>query len=230
MSGDYILIVDDERSIREMIGFGLRRKGFDVGEAADAPSVHLKIAERRPDVLLVDWMMPAIGGLDLVRQLRSSPSTSGLAMIMLTARVDEADRILALDCGVDDYVTKPFSQPELVARINAVLRRSRPASSRISVRNGGLLLDSTNHCLKAGGRTVSLAPMDCRLLDYFMEQPDRVHTRVQLLNEVWAGSAHDERTVDVQIRRLRVILSDLQLERAIQTVYGAGYRFSLQLD
>jgi two-component system phosphate regulon response regulator PhoB len=227
MTGKHILIVEDEKPIREMIAFGLRRAGFDVLEAEDCKAARARIADRRPDLLLVDWMLPDMSGLELTRALKRDKETRDVPVIMLTARAEEQDKVSGLEGGADDYVTKPFSPRELVARIQAVLRRASPGSADEIVNLGGLSLDSAGHRVTAGERTVQLGPTEYRLLSFFMTHPERVYTRNQLLDRVWGGNVYvEERTVDVHIRRLRKALGDVGCEKLVQTVRGAGYRFS----
>jgi two-component system phosphate regulon response regulator PhoB len=227
MTGKQILIVEDEKPIRDMIAFGLRRAGFDVREAEDCSSARSSIADHRPDLLLVDWMLPDQSGLELTRAVKRSKETEDLPVIMLTARADEHDKISGLEGGADDYVTKPFSPRELLARINAVLRRSSPAGVSGVIEIGGLTLDTASHRVTAGEQTVPLGPTEYRLLQFFMEHPERVYTRGQLLDRVWGGNVYvEERTVDVHIRRLRKALEPFGVDSLVQTVRGSGYRFS----
>ena len=227
MPGKQILIVEDERPIREMIAFGLRRAGYEVSEAEDTAEARARIADRRPDLMLVDWMLPDQSGLELTRQIKRDRDTQELPIIMLTARAEEGDKVAGLECGADDYVTKPFSPRELVARINAVLRRTTPGGQDELVRANGLTLDQAGHRVLAGEATVSLGPTEYRLLAFFMTHPDRVYSRSQLLDRVWGGNVYvEERTVDVHIRRLRKALEPYGFDPYIQTVRGAGYRFS----
>jgi two-component system phosphate regulon response regulator PhoB len=227
MPGKQILIVEDERPIREMIAFGLRRHGFEVREAADVTSARASIADRRPDLVLVDWMLPDMSGLELTRALKRDEETRELPIIMLTARAEEQDKVLGLDGGADDYVTKPFSQRELLARINAVLRRASSATGGDVIEAEGLVLDTASQRVMVGDRTVQLGPTEYRLLSFFMTHPERVYSRAQLLDRVWGGNVYiEERTVDVHIRRLRKALEEFAYDRFIQTVRGSGYRFS----
>jgi len=222
-----ILIVEDEKPIRDMIAFGLRRAGFDVCEAEDSMSARASIADHRPDLLLVDWMLPDQSGLELTRAIKRSKDTEDMPVIMLTARADEHDKVTGLEGGADDYVTKPFSPRELLARINAVLRRSSVAAGGETLEASGLVLDPASHRVTADGQTVSLGPTEYRLLNFFMEHPERVYSRSQVLDRVWGGNVYvEERTVDVHIRRLRKALEPFGREALIQTVRGAGYRFS----
>ncbi len=231
MSSKQILIVEDERPIREMIAFGLRRAGFEVREAEDVRSARSQLADRRPDLLLVDWMLPDMSGLELTRQLKRDRETRELPVIMLTARAEETDKISGLKGGADDYVVKPFSPRELVARINAVLRRTAMAGSGERVDYEGLVLDQTSHRVLVGERTVPLGPTEYRMLEFFMTHPERVYTREQLLDRVWGGNVYvEERTIDVHIRRLRKALEEFGYDRMIQTVRGSGYRFSTRAE
>lgn len=231
MSTKQILIVEDERPIREMIAFGLRRAGFEVREAEDVREARTQLADRRPDLVLVDWMLPDMSGLELTRQLKRDRETRELPVIMLTARAEEADKISGLEGGADDYVVKPFSPRELVARINAVLRRSAMGGSGERVDYEGLVLDQTSHRVMVGERTVPLGPTEYRMLEFFMTHPERVYTREQLLDRVWGGNVYvEERTIDVHIRRLRKALEDFGYDRMIQTVRGSGYRFSTRTE
>jgi two-component system phosphate regulon response regulator PhoB len=231
MTGKQILIVEDEKPIRDMIAFGLRRAGFDVREAEDCSAARASIADHRPDLLLVDWMLPDQSGLELTRAVKRGRDTQDLPVIMLTARADEQDKVTGLEGGADDYVTKPFSPRELLARINAVLRRATPAGATDMLEAEDLKLDLASHRVSAGGEPVSLGPTEYRLLQFFMEHPDRVYSRSQLLDRVWGGNVYvEERTVDVHIRRLRKALEPSGLGRFVQTVRGAGYRFSIRPD
>jgi two-component system phosphate regulon response regulator PhoB len=227
MSAKQILVVEDERPIREMIAFGLRRAGFEVREAADARAGRAEVANKRPDLLLVDWMLPDTSGLEFTRALKRDRETAELPIIMLTARAEEGDKIAGLEGGADDYITKPFSPRELLARINAVLRRSLPAEGTERIDIEGLVLDQSSQRVVTGDRTVALGPTEYRMLAFFMTHPERVYTREQLLDRVWGGNVYvEERTIDVHIRRLRKALEEFGYDRLIQTVRGSGYRFS----
>jgi len=229
MTGKQILIVEDEKPIRDMIAFGLRRAGFDVREAEDCSAARASIADHRPDLLLVDWMLPYRSGLELTRAVKRGRDTQDLPVIMLTARADEQDKVTGLEGGADDYVTKPFSPRELLARINAVLRRTLPGGDEEYVRADQLVLDQAGHRVTVGDRTVPLGPTEYRLLSFFMTHQDRVYSRSQLLDRVWGGNVYvEERTVDVHIRRLRKALAEHGADAYIQTVRGAGYRFSVR--
>jgi two-component system, OmpR family, phosphate regulon response regulator PhoB len=227
MSAKQILVVEDERPIREMIAFGLRRAGFEVREAADARSGRAEVANRLPDLLLVDWMLPDTSGLEFTRALKRDRETRELPVIMLTARAEEGDKVAGLEGGADDYITKPFSPRELLARINAVLRRAMPAEGSERIEIEGLVLDQSSQRVSSGERTVALGPTEYRMLAFFMTHPERVYTREQLLDRVWGGNVYvEERTIDVHIRRLRKALEEYGYDRLIQTVRGSGYRFS----
>jgi two-component system, OmpR family, phosphate regulon response regulator PhoB len=227
MSAKQILVVEDERPIREMIAFGLRRAGFEVREAADAQSGRAEVANRRPDLLLVDWMLPDTSGLEFTRALKRDRETRELPVIMLTARAEEGDKVAGLEGGADDYITKPFSPRELLARINAVLRRTTPVEGTERIDVEGLVLDQSSQRVSSGERTVALGPTEYRMLAFFMTHPERVYTREQLLDRVWGGNVYvEERTIDVHIRRLRKALEEYGYDRLIQTVRGSGYRFS----
>lgn len=226
-SAKQILVVEDERPIREMIAFGLRRAGFEVREAVDARSGRAEVANKLPDLLLVDWMLPDTSGLEFTRALKRDRETRELPIIMLTARAEEGDKVAGLEGGADDYITKPFSPRELLARINAVLRRSAPSEGAERIDIDGLVLDQSSQRVSAGEKTVALGPTEYRMLAFFMTHPERVYTREQLLDRVWGGNVYvEERTIDVHIRRLRKALEEFGYDRLIQTVRGSGYRFS----
>lgn len=222
-----ILIVEDEPSIRDMIAFALRRGDFEPLMAADALQAQTLIAERVPDLILLDWMLPGSSGLELARRWRRDVLTREVPIIMLTARGEENDRVGGLEAGVDDYVVKPFSSRELLARIRAVLRRNRSEDVDGMIRAGRLRLDPLGHRLYCDDMPVQTGPTEFKLLHFFMTHPDRVYSRSQLLDHVWGGSVYvEERTIDVHIRRLRLTLEPSQTQDMIQTVRGAGYRFS----
>jgi two-component system, OmpR family, phosphate regulon response regulator PhoB len=229
MMNRQILVVEDERPIREMVAFGLRRAGFEVVEAEDTREARARMADRRPDLVLIDWMLPDMSGLELTRAIKKDKDTRDVPVIMLTARAEEQDKVSGLEGGADDYVTKPFSPRELLARINAVLRRTTPSTPEEVVAAGGLRLDSAGHRVTVGEATVPLGPTEYRLLSFFMLHPERVYSRSQLLDRVWGGNVYvEERTVDVHIRRLRKALEGFDCDKFIQTVRGAGYRFSIR--
>ena len=226
MTNNKILIVEDEQPIREMIAFHLTRAGFETIEAADCRAARGLLADERPDLALIDWMLPDMSGLELTRMLKRDKSYDDLAIIMLTARAEERDKVSGLDGGADDYITKPFSPRELVARIQAVLRRAGPPGEEI-VSAGSLEIDIAGHRVTSNGNKVKLGPTEYRLLEFLMTHQDRVYSRTQLLDRVWGANVYvEERTVDVHVRRLRKALSAENADQYIQTVRGAGYRFS----
>ncbi len=227
MTGKKILIVEDEQAIREMVVFHLTRAGYEVAEAEDCRSARQLLADERPDLALIDWMLPDMSGLELTRMLKRDEDYEDLSIIMLTARADERDKVSGLGSGADDYITKPFSPRELVARIQAVLRRG--VSSQGKNRSAGVLqLDGAGHRVSADGEALKLGPTEYRLLEFMMTHPDRVYSRSQLLDRVWGANVYvEERTVDVHVRRLRKALTGTTAESYIQTVRGSGYRFSL---
>lgn len=227
MSAKKILIVEDEPAIREMIAFHLARAGFETLEAADSREARQQLADNRPDLALVDWMLPDISGLELTRMLKRDEDYDDLAIIMLTARAEERDKVSGLEGGADDYITKPFSPRELVARIQAVLRRGGTPDTEVKA--GVLELDSAGHRVLASGDEIRLGPTEYRLLEFLMTHAERVYSRAQLLDRVWGANVYvEERTVDVHVRRLRKALSDSGADNYIQTVRGAGYRFSIR--
>ena len=220
-----ILMVEDEPAIREMLSYVLRRANFEPLEAADARQAYAQIADQKPDLVLVDWMLPGQSGLDIVRRLREDEPTAGIPIIMLTARGEEYDRVRGLDHGADDYVTKPFSPRELVARIQALLRRSAPDAVDSVVTVGELTLDPACHEVRIGGKCIEMGPTEFRMLRFFMTHQNRVYSRSQLLDRVWNQSRYiEERTVDVHILRLRKALGK-ELAKHIRTVREAGYQF-----
>ena len=226
MTARKILVVEDEAPIRQMLAFNLSRAGFDVDEAEDCATARSLIADSRPDLVLIDWMLPDSSGLELTRALRRDEANRELLIIMLTARAEERDKISGLDGGADDYMTKPFSPRELIARINALLRRSVAGGDDVQVA-GELELDPASHRVTVGGRELSLGPTDYRLLKFLLAHRDRVYSRGQLLDQVWGQNVYvEERTVDVHVRRLRKALEPSGADRYVQTVRGAGYRFS----
>ena len=230
MTAAKILIVEDETPIREMIAFHLSRAGYTALQAPDCRRARELLADEQPELALIDWMLPDMSGVELTRQLKRDSDNEDLAVIMLTARADEHDKVSGLESGADDYVTKPFSPRELVARIQAVLRRTRSGDGgRLDA--GKLQLDAAAHRVTANGHEVSLGPTEYRLLSFLMTHPDRVYSRAQLLDRVWGANVYvEERTVDVHVRRLRKALSAYEADRYIQTVRGAGYRFSARFS
>ncbi len=229
MAAHKILVVEDEQAIREMIVFHLSRAGFETLEAADCRNARQLLADEQPDLALIDWMLPDISGLELTRMLKREKDYEDLSIIMLTARAEERDKVSGLEGGADDYVTKPFSPRELIARIQAVLRRSSARNEEI-VTAGVLDLDTAGHRVLSAGKEIKLGPTEYRLLHFLMTHPDRVYSRTQLLDRVWGANVYvEERTVDVHVRRLRKALSEHQAADYIQTVRGAGYRFSTRV-
>lgn len=226
-----ILVVEDEAAIREMLNFSLGRAGFDVFEAADARQAQDMMGSQVPDLVLLDWMLPGISGVDLAHKLRQVSRTKDVPIIMLTARGEEENKIKGLEAGADDYITKPFSTQELVARIKAVLRRTgNTASSEEVIEMGELALDTIGHRATVNNQPLELGPTEFRLLHFFMTHTERVFSRSQLLDQVWGNNVYiEERTVDVHIRRLRRALEPHDCAKYIQTVRGAGYRFSEQV-
>ncbi len=230
MMGKRILIVEDEPAIREMVAFALGGAGLEARGAADAAGAQALIAERLPDLILLDWMLPGLSGIELARRLKKDELTREVPIIMLTARGEEEDKVRALDVGADDYVTKPFSPRELIARIKAVLRRASPHAGGACIEVEGLGLDPDSHRVTVMGQVVEVGPTEFRLLHFFMTHPERVYSRAQLLDRVWGSNVYvEERTVDVHIRRLRKALSTSGHDRLIQTVRSAGYRFSTRV-
>lgn len=224
-----ILIVEDEQAIREMVCLALRHEGFDCIEAANTLEAQKQLLADLPDLILLDWMLPGISGIDYARRLRGDKLTRDTPIIMLTARTLEEDKVRGLDSGADDYITKPFSTRELVARIRALLRRTAPQATDQPVEVDGLSLDPLTHRVMARGQKLEMGPMEFKLLHYFMTHPERVHSRATLLDSVWGTNVYiEERTVDVHIRRLRKALSPSGHEHLIQTVRGAGYRLSAE--
>lgn len=222
-----ILVVEDELSIQELIVVNLVRAGHSVQRAVDAETAQDMINTALPDLILLDWMLPGISGIDLARRLRSDPRSRDVSIIMLTARSEERDKITGLEIGADDFITKPFSPRELLARITAVLRRRLPHTATDAIEVNGLRLDSTTHRVTALGTAVALGPTEFRLLRFLMTHTEQVHSRSQLLNQVWGDHIFvEDRTVDVHIRRLRAALEASGCDALIQTVRGNGYRFS----
>src|SRR5215510_5718747 len=223
-----ILVVEDEPALQELLRVNLEDAGFAVRTVADAESALAQIKHALPDLLLLDWMLPGQSGLALARGLRGEARTRELPIIMVTARGDETDRVAGLEAWVDDYVTKPFSPRELKARIKAVLRRRSPETTQEPLVAGTLTLDPATHRVTADGITVALGPTEFRLLRFLMARPERVHSRSQLLDQVWGNDAYiEERTVDVHIRRLRQALEPVGQDALIETVRGSGYRLAV---
>jgi two-component system phosphate regulon response regulator PhoB len=224
-----ILVVDDDPAIREMVGMALTREGYALLEAASALEARQMITSRRPDLILLDWMLPGQSGFEFARQLYNDGSRTHPPVIMLTARGQEADKIAALEAGADDYVSKPFSVSELLARIKAVLRRTAQHDDRVLLEIGGLRLDPGTHRVTTGGTPVELSPLEFRLLHFFLAHPERVYSRQQLIEQVWGTVYVEDRTVDVHIRRLRKLLEPSGHDCLIQTIRSAGYRFTARI-
>jgi two-component system phosphate regulon response regulator PhoB len=223
-----VLVVDDEPAITDMICTALDIAGFRCLRADNAQQAHALVVDERPDLVLLDWMMPGTSGLELARRLRRDDLTARIPLIMLTAKSEEDNRIQGLDAGADDYITKPFSTRELVARIKAVLRRSTAGDDEEPLLAGQLMIDRVARRVLGNGMPLELGPTEYRLLEFFMLHPERAYTRAQLLDHVWGGNVYiDERTVDVHIRRLRKVLEPGGYDGLIQTVRGTGYRFSV---
>ncbi len=230
MANKRVLIVDDEAPIREMLNLALEMAGYDCLEADNARDAHALIVDQRPDMILLDWMMPGTSGIELARRLKRDEQTREIPIIMLTAKGDEENKIQGLEAGADDYITKPFSPRELVARLKAVLRRASPEGDNAVINVHGLQLDTVSHRITSNEQPLELGPTEFKLLQFFMTHQDRAFSRSQLLDYVWGGNVYvEERTVDVHIRRLRKGLGE-QYAALIQTVRGTGYRFSSQVD
>ena len=222
-----ILIVEDEPEIREMVRFVLETEGFSLTEASHAQEARNILGKSSFDLILMDWMLPGRSGLEFVRELKQKPATKEMPVIMLTARSNEPDRVEGLDSGADDYISKPFSPRELIARIRAVLRRSGKSTDSAPIESGGLRIDTLAHQVSVNGHTLDLSPSEFKLLLFFMTHPERAFSRAQILDQVWGEDSYiEERTVDVHIRRLRKLLIPSQHDSCIQTVRGVGYRFT----
>jgi two-component system phosphate regulon response regulator PhoB len=225
----YVLVVEDEDSLATLLQYNLQKDGYDIAVAGDGEEALLLIDERLPDLVVLDWMLPKVSGIEVCRRLRQRNETRNLPIIMLTARGEESDRIRGLDTGADDYVVKPFSMSELTARIRAVLRRLRPGLAEDRVRRGDILIDRVAHRVKRAGAEIHLGPTEFRLLDYLMQHPGRVFSREQLLDAVWGSDVYVEaRTVDVHIGRLRKALGVSDNDDPIRTVRSAGYSLDLE--
>lgn len=227
MAEKSILIVDDESSIRDMLRIALEMADYQCMEAGDAQTAHALIVDNKPDLILLDWMLPGTSGIELARRLKRDELTSHIPIIMLTAKGEEDNKVQGLEVGADDYITKPFSPRELVARLKAVLRRADASSASEPIKVGDLILDPISHRVTINEQPVNMGPTEYRLLEFFLTHQERVYTRGQLLDHVWGGNVYvEERTVDVHIRRLRKALTIDGHERFVQTVRGTGYRFS----
>ena len=224
-----ILVIEDEAAIREMLGYALMKEGYIFEEACDVEEAKRSLDRRKPDLILMDWMMPGVSGVDYARRLRSNIETKDIPIIMLTAKGEESDKVKGLDTGSDDYITKPFSTKELLARIRAVIRRASKKDNLDVVEIQGLRLDPGTCRVNVDENTVDISPTEFRLLHFFIRHPEKVYNRAQLLDQVWGQNVYvEERTVDVHIRRLRQTLEPYGFDKYIQTVRSFGYRFSLK--
>ena len=229
--GKRILLVEDEAAIRDMVRHALSRSGFEARTAADTVHADREIEQCPPDLILLDWMLPGVSGLDYARRLRRNDATRNIPLIMLTAKGEEGDKLSGFEAGADDYLVKPFSVKELVARIHAVLKRTTPVGEGDPIEIDGLRLDPTSHRITGRGEAIRTGPTEFRMLHFFMSHPERVFSRGQLLDGVWGSNVYiEERTVDVHIRRLRKALAGHGFDRFVQTVHGTGYRFSRHPD
>lgn len=226
MSAPTIMLVEDDEAIRELLRFVLQQNNFDIAEFVDAETAIKGLEKKHPSLILMDWMLPGMNGVQLTEKLKSSSFSRNIPIILLTARGEEEDKVRAFDCGADDYVTKPFSPRELIARIRAVIRRAVPHEADDPIEVDGLLLNPILHAVTVRGDTLELGPTEFRLLHFFMTHQDRVYSRNQLLDWVWGANAFiEERTVDVYIRRLRAALEKHSYGALIKTVRGVGYQF-----
>ncbi len=225
-----VLVVEDEAAISELIALNLRHAGFEVVQAIDGDAAQQEVDRVLPDLVLLDWMLPGASGISLAKRWRGVQRTRDLPVIMLTARAEETDKVAGLDAGADDYLTKPFSTQELMARVRAVLRRKAPQALDAAVEVAGLRLDPSTRRVSCLGQEVKIGPTEFKLLHFFMTHPERVHSRAQLLDRVWGDHVFiEERTVDVHVKRLREALSVVERSQLIETVRGAGYRLTQQL-
>ncbi|MCW8945751.1 MAG: phosphate regulon transcriptional regulator PhoB [Sedimenticola sp.] len=225
-----ILVVEDESAVREMIHFVLEQSGYDVIDAESVEEAKSAVADVPPDLILMDWMLPGASGVEYTRELKQDPITRDIPVIMLTARGEEDDKVRGLECGAEDYVTKPFSPKELVARIKVILRRVAPHATEEPVQAGDMRLDPVSYRVTMSDQPIELGPTEFKLLHFFMTHREKVYSRSRLLDKVWGTNVYiEERTVDVHIRRLRQALEPFEMDGLIQTVRGAGYRFSEQV-
>jgi two-component system phosphate regulon response regulator PhoB len=225
----YVLVVEDEDALATLLQYNLEKEGYDVGVAADGEEALTQVDERLPDLVVLDWMLPKVSGIEVCRRLRAGAKTRNLPIVMLTARGEEGDRVRGLDTGADDYLVKPFAMGELTARLRAVLRRIRPGLAEDRIRHADIVIDRVAHRVKRGEREIHLGPTEFRLLDYLMQHPGRVFSREQLLDAVWGSDVYVEtRTVDVHVGRLRKALNHEDEGDPIRTVRSAGY--SLDTD
>ena len=229
MSTPRVLVIEDDDALATLVQYNLEKEGYDVAVAGDGEEGLVQIDERLPDLVILDWMLPKVSGIEVCRRLRSRPETRNIPIIMLTARGEESDRVRGLDTGADDYLTKPFSVPELAARIRAVLRRIRPGLADDRLTHGDIVVDRVSHRVKRSGKEVHLGPTEFRLLDYLRQHPGRVFSREQLLDAVWGSDVYVEaRTVDVHVGRLRKSLMQHSDVDPIRTVRSAGYSLDLE--
>ena len=220
----YVLVVEDEDALATLLQYNLEKEGYHVGMASDGEEALTQVDERLPDLVVLDWMLPKVSGIEVCRRLRAGAKTRNLPIVMLTARGEESDRVRGLDTGADDYLVKPFAMTELTARLRAVLRRIRPGLAEDRVRHGDIVIDRVAHRVKRGEREIHLGPTEFRMLDYFMQHPGRVFSREQLLDAVWGSDVYVEtRTVDVHVGRLRKALNREDESDPIRTVRSAGY-------
>jgi len=225
-----LLIIEDEEDIQELIAHGLSKAGFRLLNASNGREGFVLAVDHHPDLILLDWMMPEVNGIETLRRLRRDTRTANIPVIMLSAKTEVDNKSEGLDAGADDYLAKPFSPKELLSRVNAVLRRSGTQQQNGNLQAQQLILNPDSHVVTVSGETVDLGPTEFRLLQFFMQHPDRVYSRAQLLDQVWGNTVYiDERTVDVHIRRLRKALGKNEHDQLIQTVHGVGYRFSEKL-
>ncbi len=224
----YVLVMEDEDALATLLSYNLEKEGYRVVVASDGEEGMLQVDERLPDLVLLDWMLPKLSGIEVCRRIRGRPETRNLPIIMLTARGEESDRVRGLDTGADDYLTKPFSMTELTARIRAVLRRIRPGLADDRINHGDIVIDRVAHRVRRAGSEIHLGPTEFRLLDHFMQHPGRVFSREQLLDAVWGSDVYVEaRTVDVHVGRLRKALNVDGTVNPIRTVRSAGYSLDL---
>lgn len=219
-----ILVVEDEAALVTLLRYNLEKSGYSVDEATDGEEALIRVAESKPDLVLLDWMLPSLSGIEVCRQIRRRPETRALPIIMLTARAEDQDMVRGLNTGADDYITKPFSTEALLARIRSLLRRTSPSAEQAPLSFGDIVMDLSSHRVTRNDHAVHLGPTEYRLLEFFLSHPKRVFSREQLLNAVWGQDIHVEpRTVDVHIRRLRKALNDGDLPDIVRTVRSAGY-------
>jgi len=225
-----ILVVEDEPSLVTMLRYNLERQGFRVEEAGDGEEALVRITEARPDLILLDWMLPSVSGIEICRQIRRRPTTRSVPIIMLTARAEDQDMVRGLNTGADDYITKPFSMEALLARIRALLRRASPVTEKGQLGFHDIAIDLASHRVTRNGRAIHLGPTEYRLLEFFLRHPRRVFSREELLDAVWGQDIHVEpRTVDVHIRRLRLALNDEGMPDIVRTVRSAGYALDTEM-